>query len=246
MKFTSLVVLVFFLLAAACIAPVGTPAQSQTPALGIVVMADGGSIGSAGVTEGATVYSGDYLSTSDNGTLLVRFGPLSLQLEGSSAAHVYDAPYGAVVELNRGAVRYTTPGTQQNLIIVASDVRVTPALGMPDFGRVSLDNPCNVTVYSQRGTANALVGSESHLVEEGKAYRIRALNEVVYRQYVSPDVSDYHSHHQHHECPAPVEMAKGKPPIAGGQSRFLLVSAVLIGGATVFGVLEAWESAWRP
>jgi hypothetical protein len=240
------VVAVFFLIAAAGIAPERAPGQSQRPALGMVVSSDGGSIGSTSVTEGATVYSGDYLSTNDNGMLLVRMGALSLHLEGSSAAHVYAAPYGAVVELNRGAVRYTTPGTQQNLIIVASDVRVTPALGVPDFGRVSLDNPCNLTVYSQRGTANAQVGSESHLVEEGQAYRIRALNEVDYRQYVSPDVSDYHGHHQHHECPAPVDMVKGKPPIAGGQSRFLLVSVALIGGATAFGVLKAYESPARP
>jgi hypothetical protein len=246
MNVMRLVVLVFLLIAAAGMAPWSTPAQSETPALGIVVSADGGSIGGNGVTEGATVYSGDYLSTNDNGTLLVRIGALSLQLEGSSAAHVYGAPYGAVVELNRGAVRYATPGTQQNLIIVASDVRVTPALATPDFGRVSLDNPCNLTVYSQRGTANAQVGSESHLVDEGQAYRIRALNEVDYRQYVSPDVSDYHSHHQHHECPAPVDMVKGKPPIAGGQSRFLLVSAALIGGAAAFAVLEAYESPSRP
>jgi len=238
--------LVLFLTTAACTLPFSARAQSQNPALGVVVQASGGNIGNAGVTEGASVFTGDSLTTNENGTLTVRIGGLSLQLEGSSAAHVYTAPYGAVVELDRGAVRYTTPGTQQNLVIVASDVRVTPAIGMPDFGRVSIDDPCNLTVYSQRGTATAQVGSESHLVEEGKAYRVRALDEVDYRQYVSPDVSDYHNHHQHHECPALINMAKGKPPIAAGQSRFLLVTAALAGGATVFGVLKAYESPDRP
>jgi len=58
--------------------------------------------------------------------LLVRVGPLSLELQGSSAVHIYRAPYGAIVELNRGTVVYTTPGTQENIVIVASDVRVTP------------------------------------------------------------------------------------------------------------------------
>jgi hypothetical protein len=74
---------------------------------------------------------------------------------------------------------------------------------MPDFGRVSIDDPCNLAVYSQRGTATAQVGSESHLVEEGKAYRVRAMNEIRYRQYVSPDASDYHNHHQHQKCAVP-------------------------------------------
>ena len=238
-------IVILFLIAVACIVPFSAQAQSS-PALGIVAQSTGGSIGNAGVTEGSTVYSGDYLSTNDNGTLLVRVGALSLQLEGSSSAHIYTAPYGAVVELDRGAVRYITPGSQMNLVIVASDVRVTPALGMPDFGRVSIDDPCNLTVYSQRGTANAQVGSDSHLVEEGKAYRVRALNEVDYRQYVSPDASDYHNHHQHHECAAPVNWANGKGPVAAGSSRFLVISVALIGGATGVGVWKALESPSRP
>lgn len=242
-NFTAVVLL---LISVVCVTPVTVLAQSQNAALGVVMTSNNGNIANAGVTEGATVYAGDYLTTGENGTLVVRVGALSLQLEGSSGAHIYTAPYGAVVELDHGAVRYTTPGTQQNLIIVASDVRVTPALGVPDFGRVSLDNPCNLTVYSQKGTATAKVGSESHLVEEGKAYRVRALNEVAYKDYVSPDEDDYHKHHGHRECPAAVDLVKGKPPIAAGQSRFLLVSGVLIGAATGIGVWKAFESPDRP
>jgi hypothetical protein len=241
-----LAVAVVLLAGEICLAPLSTFAQSQNAALGVVMTSVGGSVGNAGASEGATVYSGDYLSTGDNGTLQVRVGQLSFELEGSSGAHVYAAPYGAVIELNHGAVRYTTPGAPPNLIVVASDVRVTPAPGVPDFGRVSIDDACNLTVFSQRGTATAQVGSESRLVEEGKAYRVRALNEVAYRDYVSPDVSDYHKHHGHRECPAPMDMVKGKPPIAAGQSRFLLVSAALIGVASGIGVWKALESPDRP
>jgi len=238
-------VLALFLISAACVLPSSGHAQSS-PALGVVVQSTDGNIGNVEATEGSSVYSGDYLSTNNNGSLLVRIGGLSLQLEGSSSAHVYGAPYGAVVELDRGALRYSTPGSQQNLIVVASDVRVTPALGMPDYGRVSIDDPCNITVYSQRGTADARVGSESHLVEEGKAYRVRAVNEVDYRQYVSPDASDYHTHHQHRECPAILQTVKGKAPVAAGQSRFLLVAVALAGVGTGFGVWKALESPDRP
>ncbi|HTP68049.1 MAG TPA: hypothetical protein VMJ35_04030 [Dongiaceae bacterium] len=234
------------LIAAIGFAPSTVLAQAQNTALGVVMSSDGGSIGNSGVTEGATVYSGDYLRTGDSGSLVVRVGGLSLQLEGSSGAHIYAAPYGAVVELDHGAVRYTTPGTQQNLIIVASDVRVTPSVGLPDFGRVSIDDPCNLTVYSQKGTATAKAGSDSHLVEEGKAYRVRALNEVAYKDYVSPDENDYHKHHGHRECPAPVDLVKGKPPVAAGQSRFLLVAVGLAGAVSTIGVWKALESPDRP
>ena len=238
-------ILMSVLFAAATVAPFRAEAQSS-PALGLVVQSSGASIGNTGAVEGSTVYTGDYLSTNENGTLLVRIGGLSLQLEGSSSVHVYTAPYGAVVELDRGAVRYTTPGTQQNVIIVASDVRVTPEVGVPDFGRVSIDDPCNLSVYSQRGTANAQVGSESKLVEQGKTYRVRAVNEVDYSQYVSPDVSDYHNHHRHRECPAPLTMAKGKLPAAPARSAFLLVSSVLIGVGTGVAIWKATESPDRP
>jgi len=225
------------------------PALAQTPpanpALGLVAKSVSGHIGDAASSEGATVFSGDYLYTEDAGSMLVRVGPLSLELQGSTAVHIYRAPYGAIVELNRGTVVYTTPGTQENIVIVASDVRVTPVPSLADLGRVSMDNPCEITVYSQRGQANVQVGSESHLIEEAKAYRVRAVSEISYRQYVSPDASDYHRYHEHRPC-APLEMVKGKPPAFSGQSHFVYLAAGVAGIATVWGVDRALESPHRP
>lgn len=240
----SLALTVWFVLAGF---PLALWAQTapQNPALGLVAKATGALVGNVAADEGASVFSGDSLSTQENGSLLVRVGALALELQGSTAVHIYRTPYGAIVELDRGSVVYTTPGGQQNLVIVASDIRVTPVLAVSDLGRVSLDDPCNVTVYSQRGQANVQAGSESHFVEQGKAYRVRAENEVSYRKYLSPDESDYHNYHDHHPC-APVEMVKGHAPIAAGQSRFLLVTAVVVGTATGIGVWKALESPDRP
>lgn len=80
--------------------------------------------------------------------------------------------------LNHGTAFFTTPGGHENLVIAASDVRVTPVLPGANIGRVALDDPCNVTVASQRGQADVRVGSDSHSVEEGKAYRVHAVNEI--------------------------------------------------------------------
>ena len=223
----------------------GTPAPAQTPALGLVAKTAEAHIGDAAASEGSSVYSGDYLSTSDNGSMLVRIGALSLELQSSSSAHIYRTPYGAVLELNRGTVLYTTPGGQQNVVIVASDVRVTPVLSNSDFGRVTIDDPCNVTVESKRGEANVKVGSESRTVEQGKAYRVHAENEISYRQYLSPDADDYHKHHEHSPCVA-MDMAHGHLPIAPGQSRFLLLTAALVGTGTGIGIMKAMESPDRP
>jgi hypothetical protein len=226
------------------------PAFAQTqppsnPALGLVATAVSAHLGNAVASEGATVFSGDYLSTDDAGSLLVRLGALSLELQASSAAHIYRAPYGAIVELNRGSVIYTTPGGPQNLVIVVSDVRVTPVLSLADLGRVTRDSACDITVYSQRGQVNVQSGSESRLVEAGKTYRVRAENEISYHEFLSPDADNYHKYHDHRPC-APLEMVKGRTPIAPGQSRFLYIAAGAAAGLTVWGTAKALESPSRP
>lgn len=224
------------------------PAASQAPAaaLGVVGNASSASIGNSPASEGATVYSGDHISTGDGGALLVRIGALSIELQSDSGAHVYAAPYGAVVELDRGTIVYSTPGGSRNVVIVAEDVRVTPALDHPDFGRVSIDNPCNVTVQSQRGMADVHVGHESRIVEEGKAYRVHAENSLTYRKYLSPDADDYHDYHEHAPCAAAYQTVKGRVPVAPGQSRFLYLAAGSVAIISGIAISEALESPSRP
>jgi len=234
-----------FMLAAGSAVPLLAQTPPPTPALGIIVRSSQASIGNAAASDGASVYSGDYLSTQENGALLVRVGALSIELEPSSALHIYRAPYGAVIELNRGTVIYTTPGGKENLVIVASDVRVTPDATLPDLGRVSIDNPCEVTVYSQRGQANAQAGKESRLVEEGKAYHVRADNKISYREYLSPDDTDYHRHHEHEPC-APLDMAHNKLPVGMATDHFALAAATLIGAGAGVLMWKAIESPDHP
>jgi ferric-dicitrate binding protein FerR (iron transport regulator) len=236
-------VLVFFFFGVA--AAMRAQSANESAALGLVATATNAQIGNAAASAGSSIYSGDYLSTSDNGSLLIRVGSLSLELQSSTGVHIYRAPYGAVVELNRGTVLYTTPGGSQNFVIVASDVRVTPLVSVPDFGRVSLDDPCQVTVSSQRGQAHVRVGSENRTVEEGKAYRVRAENEISYHKYLSPDDNDYHRYHDHRPC-APVDMVKGKLPPPPGQSHFLLLASMAIGAGTGVAVWKSMESPDHP
>jgi hypothetical protein len=245
MRIAKLLLTLTLALVAGSVSSTLAASQNQGPALGLVAKAQDAKVGNTAVTDGATIYSGDYLSTDQNGSLLLRIGALSLELQGASSMHIYSAPYGAIAELDSGTVVYTTPGNNQNVVIVADDVRVTPFLSVPDLGRVSINDPCNMTVFSQRGQASVQTGSESRVVEEGKSYRVRGENEISYRKYVSPDANDYHDYHGHKPC-APIEMAKGHAPIAAGQSRFLLVTGIVVGTATGIGVWKALESPDRP
>ena len=225
------------------------PTSQQAPSapLGIVGAAVAARIGNSPATEGATIYSGDNISTDDNGTLLIRIGAaLSVELQNSSSAHIYRAPYGAVVELNSGSLVYSTPGSGQNVVIVASDIRATPNVGMPDVGRVSVDDPCNVSVQSQKGKVDVRSGRESREIEEGKTYKVHAENSISYRKYLSPDDNDYHRYHEHAPCVAAYQTVKGRPPIAPGHSAFIYVVGAGTAAITTVGVIKALESPSRP
>jgi hypothetical protein len=245
MKVMRVFVAVVLFAVACCGISLKAQSAQQAITLGLVAKTSGGQIGSAAASEGSSVYSGDQLSTSDDGSMLVRIGVLSLELQKSTSVHIYRAPYGAVVELNRGSILYTTPGGGPNLVIVASDVRVTPVLSSADFGSVSMDDPCNVSVHSQRGEANVQVGSENRTVEEGKAYRVRAENRLTYRKYLSPDADNYHDYHEHVPCAA-AAIPQGHMPLAPATSHFLLVTATAVGVGTGIGIYKALESPAQP
>src|SRR5215469_6567778 len=117
---------------------------------------------------------------------------------------------------------------------------------MPDIGRVSLEDPCNVTVQSQKGKVDVRVGRESREVGEGEAYKVHAENSISYRKYLSPDDDDYHRYHEHRPCAAAYQNVKGRPPIAPGQSRFFYLAAGVAGVITILTVSEALESPNRP
>jgi len=220
------------------------PAEN-TP-LGMVTKSMSARIGSSASSEGATIYSGDYLSTDPDGALQVRVGNLSVDLKGGSTAHIFRASYGVIVVLNRGTLTYNKPSGQPNVVIVASDVRITPVVSVASSGSVSVNDPCNLLIQSQRGQIYVQVGSQSQLVEQGKAFRVRPIASVSEHSPVSPDADNYHASHSHVACEGPTLTMKGARPKPPSYSPF---TAVVTGGViivTAIVVHEALESPNRP
>jgi hypothetical protein len=222
-----------------------TMAAENAP-LGMVTKTLSAQIGSSASSEGTTIFSGDYLSTNADGVLQVHVGNLTLELKGSSAAHIFHANYGVVVALNRGSLVYNKPSGPPNIVIVASDVRITPVVSLAGTGNVSVEDPCNLLIQSQRGQVYVQVGSESQLVEEGKAFRVRPISSVSERKSVSPDADDYHESHQHEACAGPTQAMNSHAPLSAGRSRFLYIAATGAVIITVVPLLEALESPNRP
>ena len=214
--------------------------------VGMVTKAQSARVGSSDAPEGTTIYSGDYLSTAAEGILQVRVGNLTLEFKGDSAAHIFRATYGAIIALNQGSVTYNKPGGQPNVVIVASDVRITPVVTTAGAGSVSMVDRCNLLIQSKRGQIYVQVGSQSQLVEQGKAFRVRPLSSVSEHSPVSPDADNYHGSHSHEPCAGPTQAFKGRPPKPPSYSPF---TAVVIGGTiliTAIAVHEALESPNRP
>jgi hypothetical protein len=233
-------------LAMLCVGSTASAKSSDSvPVIGIVTHALYAHVGNSELTAGSTVYTADYISTEDGGSLGLRIGSATLDLSGGSAAHIYHAPYGAVVELNRGSAIYSVPGGKENIVIVASDVRATPNVTMNDIGRVTMDDPCNITVESKRGEVNVDAGTEQHTIEEGKAYRVKALNSLEYRKYLSPDENNYHDYHEHMPCAA-IENVNSHGPISPGHSRFLLLAVGAAGVGIGLTVWKVYESPDHP
>lgn len=215
------------------------------PPLGMVAKSLSARVGNNAANDGETVFSGDLVSTQDGGSLLVRIGTLSLQLEGNSSAYIFGTPYGGIVELLKGSAVYERPEGPQNIVIVASDVRITPVLSSPGMGRVRLDDPCKISVTVQRGQAAVRVGTESKLVEAGKSFRVLAEYAVSVQEARSPEADDYHSSHYHRPC-AGSQSAQGRPPIAPGHSKFIYLATGTAIAVTLIPTLEALESPNRP
>lgn len=215
------------------------------PPLGMVAKSLSARVGNNAANDGETVFSGDLVSTQDGGSLLVRIGTLSLQLEGNSSAYIFRTPYGGIVELLKGSAVYERPEGSQNIVIVASDVRVTPVLSSPGMGRVRLDDPCKISVTVQRGQAAVRVGTESKLIEGGKSFRVAAEYAVSVQEARSPEADDYHSSHYHRPC-AGSQSAQGRPPIAPGHSKFIYLATGTAIAVTLIPTLEALESPNRP
>ena len=214
--------------------------------LGMVTKSMSARIGSSASSEGATIYSGDYLSTDTDGALQVRVGNLSVDLKGGSSAHIFRATYGVIVALSRGTLAYNKPSGQPNVVIVASDVRITPVVSVASSGSVSVEDPCNLLIQSQRGQIYVQVGSESQMVEQGKAFRVRPNSSVSEHRPVSPDADDYHDSHSHQPCSGPTQTKNGNRPLPQGRSRFIYAATTGAIILTIPPILEALESPDRP
>jgi len=229
-------------------------ALTQEPSAGVVILANHGQLGGVNVSSGASVFSGDLLQTDEEGQIQIQAGRTKLVLQPSSALRLFRVGGHAVVELERGTMNYSTPGTGEELVIFGLDVRLVPTHGTATAGQVTVVSRCEVRATSQTGTLEVTSGKETKTIEETKSYSVTSDFGVEYHDSWKPipdeypdfdPKSRYHRSHSHGPCGLAADQPS-KPPTPALGGHFKLAAAIVGGGVICLALCRDFESPDRP
>lgn len=202
-------------------------AAPSTP-FGTVVFSNRARVGNSNVTVGATVFSGDRLSTDDVGSLQVRAAAARFQLAKSSAATLSQEDASPTATLTAGTATFSTANSKAFALHVASAI-IRPNTDQPTIGKVTVLNPKELVVKSVRGSLQIAVEDDVREIPEGEAYRV---------------VLDPNADPQGPRGAGTKGM--GGPPIKAAKSKFIWYAVAITAGVTIYVASEAFESASKP
>ncbi len=197
--------------------------------LGTVVYADRAHVGAARTSVGATVFSGDRLSTEQSGSVQVRAGAARLLLSGASIATLFQEDANPAATLTFGSATFSTANSNAFALHVASAV-IRPNTNQPTIGRVTVLNPKELIVKSTRGSLSIAVEDDVRDIPEGAAYRI----------VLDPNAADPQGPR------GAGSKGYGGSPMKAAKSRFVWFAVAATAVVTVFGFTEVLESPARP
>jgi hypothetical protein len=200
---------------------------TPSTAFGTLVFANRARVGNANASVGATVFSGDRLSTDEVGSVQIRAGAARLLLASGSTATLSQEASPAAT-LTTGTATFSTANSKAFVLHVASAI-IRPNTDQPTIGKVTVLNPKELVVKSVRGSLQIAVEDDVREIPEGEAYRV---------------VLDPNADPQGPRGAGTKGM--GGPPIKAAKSRFIWYAVAITAGVTFFVVHEALESASHP
>jgi len=207
---------------------ISPPWAAASTAFGTLVFANRARVGNTNASVGATVFSGDRLSTDEIGSVQIRAGAARLLLASASAATLSQEEVSPAATLTAGTATFSTANSKAFVLHVASAI-IRPNTDQPTIGKVTVLNPKELVVKSVRGSLQIAVEDDVREIPEGEAYRI---------------VLDPNADPQGPRGAGTKGM--GGPPIKAAKSRFIWYAVAITGGLTIYVAHEAWESAYKP
>jgi hypothetical protein len=212
----------FLAIASLTFAPL-SPAQ-DTP-LGVVLQANLAHVRQSALSEGASIFSGEEISTDVSGSADIRIANSRYGLAANSQARFYSAhaAKGFVAELSSGTLTFRRDNAD-SIEVFASDVRITPQGDAPATGQVTIFSPCKISVTAITGDLQVTAGAETHLVAEKESYEVLPQQSVIaVANFISPDDPAYHQSHTHKTCTTPRQ--------SKGTSQFAKIGIIAGAGA---------------
>jgi len=204
-----------------------------TSSLGTIVTAEHARVGDSAAEVGTTVFSGDRLSTDQQGSLQIRAGAARLLLQSDSAAVVDDSEGAPSAKLVLGTATFST-GNAKAFTLYASRAAIRAQSDAPTIGQVTYLSEKELLVISKRGPLTITVDGETQLIDEGASYRV---------------VLEPPTMAQGPEGAGSGKKEKGVgngPPLRAGRSYFLIGAATVTAVITGLAISEALESPNRP
>jgi hypothetical protein len=218
-----------FLAAAVSLSFALTPVWgAPSTALGTVVYSDGASVGASAASVGSSVFGGDRLSTTQNGSVQVRAGAARFLLAKASVATLMDEAGTPGASLTAGCATFSTANSSAFAMHFSSAV-VRANTDGPTIGQVTVVGPRELVVKSLRGSLNFTVDDDSRVIPEGAAYRV----------ILDPTEAEA-------QGPRGAGSKNGGAPIKAGRSRFIWFAIAITGAATAIALHYALESPDRP
>ncbi len=207
---------------------ISPPWAAASTAFGTLVFANRARVGNTNASVGATVFSGDRLSTDEIGSVQIRAGAARLLLASASAATLSQEEVSPAATLTAGTATFSTANSKAFVLHVASAI-IRPNTDQPTIGKVTVLNPKELVVKSVRGSLQIAVQDDVREIPEGEAYRV---------------VLDPNADPQGPRGAGTKGM--GGPPIKAAKSRFIWYAVAITAGVTIYVAHEAWESAYKP
>jgi hypothetical protein len=203
-------------------------AAPSSSTLGTIVYVDRAHVGAAEASVGATVFSGDKLTTDKTGSVQVRAGAARLLLASASSALLDQDDSSPFATLTSGSATFSTANSKAFAVHFGSAV-IRPNTDLPTIGQVTVLSAKELVVKATRGSLSVAVEDDVRIIPEGSGYRI-VLDPTADPQ--GPRGAGTKGY--------------GGPPIKAAKSKFMWYAIGVTAVVTFFAVQEALESPDRP
>lgn len=196
--------------------------SAPSAAYGTVVFANRASLGDATASVGATVFSGDRLSTDPVGSIQIRAGAARLLLASSSSATLAQDDKNHSATLTAGTATFSTANSKAFALHFAS-ATIRPNTDQPTIGKVTIVSAKELIVESVRGSLQIAVEDDVREIPEKAAYRV----------VLDPDPQGPRG---------AGTKGIGGPPIKAAKSKFVWYAVAVTAVVSVWVIHEACES----